>query len=131
VRWRMGSDSFVGGEGWYVDDVTVTNNDGEPVSVPVGPAPGLALGNAVPNPTAGRASIGYALPSPQSIRLALYDVRGRLVRVLVDGARPAGPGVAEWDGRTEDGVAAAAGLYFYRLTAQASGERSGRLIVIQ
>jgi hypothetical protein len=46
-------------------------------------------------------------------------VAGRLVRVLVDGVRPAGRYVELWDGRDADGRAVASGVYFYRLDAGA------------
>lgn len=128
VRWRFVSDGFVEKDGWYVDDVTVTSTGGQPVDVPFDPGAAFTLGAPVPNPSAGRASIAYRLPVAQEARLALYDVRGRLVRVLFDGPRPAGPFAADWDGLDEDGRPAPAGLYFYRLTGRISGSREGRMV---
>jgi len=55
-------------------------------------------------------------------------VRGRLVRVLFDGERKPGEFAADWNGTFEDGHAAPAGLYFYRLTGSVSGSRQGRLV---
>jgi hypothetical protein len=127
-RWRFASDGFVTKEGWYVDDVTVTSTGGTPVSVPVAPGAGFSLAQAVPNPSVERAAIAFHLPSAQHVRLALYDVKGRLVRTLVDGAVPAGDNSALWDGRRDDGRSVPAGLYFYRLTAARSGALEGRLI---
>ena len=128
VRWRFCSDAYVAREGWYVDDVTVTNDAGVPVAVPVLPSAAFALGPPVPNPSAAHASIAFHLPMTQAVRLALYDVRGRLVRTLIDGPRAAGPYAADWDGRLDDGRTAPAGLYFYRLTGTLSGSREGRLV---
>ena len=45
------------------------------------------------------------------MRLALYDVRGRRVRALVDGSRAAGVHRASWDGRDQQGAGAGAGVY--------------------
>jgi hypothetical protein len=128
VRWRFVSDGFVEKDGWYVDDVTVTSTGGQPVGVPFDPGAAFTLSVPVPNPSAGRASIAYRLPVAQEARLALYDVRGRLVRVLFDGPRPAGPFASDWDGLDEGGRPAPAGLYFYRLTGRISGTREGRLV---
>lgn len=128
LRFRLGTDSFVGGEGWYVDDITVMSAGGEPVPVPVAPA-SFALDPAFPNPTAGRTSIAFRLPAPSPVSLDVYDVRGARVRSLVSGPRVAGPHVVDWDGRAADGSRVAPGLYFYRLEAQAFGVRSGRLVV--
>ena len=52
---------------------------------------------------------------PMSLRI--YNVEGRLVRTLVNGAVPAGPGQANWDGRDASGARLSSGVYFYRLQA--------------
>jgi flagellar hook assembly protein FlgD len=49
----------------------------------------------------------------------IYDAAGRLVRTLVDGARPAGRYSELWDGLDSRGGAVASGIYFYRLDAGA------------
>jgi hypothetical protein len=75
------------------------------------------LGPAVPNPMAQEALIHFGLPVAGPVRLALYDLRGRQVRVLCDGEQPAGEQVARWDGRDAAGRAVPSGLYLYRLEA--------------
>jgi hypothetical protein len=47
----------------------------------------------------------------------VYDARGALVAVLVDGWR--GPGIysERWSGTAADGSALPSGVYFYRLRA--------------
>jgi len=48
----------------------------------------------------------------------VFDLRGRLVRTLLDGATP-GPGLhkIQWDGRGKDGNALPSGTYFFLLEA--------------
>ncbi len=75
----------------------------------------LALTQSVPNPFASRTSIRFNVPRDMEISLRVYDVGGRLVRTLLDGPEPAGPRTVHWDGRADDGQAAAPGVYFYRL----------------
>jgi len=102
------------------------------VDVPASGAgtPGLRLGPASPSPARGAASVAFDLPRPGRVRLDLYDVRGRLVRTLVDGQRPAGTQVARWDGRDGAGQPAAAGVYFLRI--EAAGEtKSGRIALLR
>jgi hypothetical protein len=83
-----------------------------------GPAAGSVLAlRAVPNPFNPRTTIRFDLPAAGSVRLAVYDVAGRLVRVLVEGERPAGSCEAVWDGRDAGGRGLAAGSYFARLEA--------------
>jgi flagellar hook assembly protein FlgD len=47
----------------------------------------------------------------------VYDVRGKLVRVLARGPMEAGAHSAVWDGLNERGDPVASGVYFYRLQA--------------
>lgn len=88
-------------------------------SVPERPAvDGLVLEAARPNPFNPRTAIGFSLPAGARVRLAIYDMGGKLVRTLLDGADlDTGRHEAEWDGRDDRGVTAAAGVYLYRLEA--------------
>ncbi|MCB1182670.1 hypothetical protein KDM41_04495 [bacterium] len=70
-----------------------------------------------PNPFNPRTEIRFSLPEAGHVLLDVYDVRGRHVRRLADGAFAAGPQSVPWDGRTDDGRACAAGVYFARLRA--------------
>ena len=57
------------------------------------------------------------MPVAQHVRLVVYDVMGREVARLIDGALPAGQHRATWDA---SGLPS--GLYLYRLTAGAFTE---------
>jgi hypothetical protein len=78
----------------------------------------LALHPNVPNPFNPSTTVRYDLPLPLPVRLAVYDVAGRLVRALVDDAsQAAGRHEAVWDGRDETGAEVGTGVYFCRLRA--------------
>jgi hypothetical protein len=80
-----------------------------------GPLP-LALAPPQPNPSSSGCTVKFTLPAAaEQIRLAVYSVDGRRVRVLHDGPLPAGAHDARWDGRDDAGALTAAGLYFFRL----------------
>jgi hypothetical protein len=81
------------------------------------PPAALSLSANRPNPFRAETTIEYALPRATDVRLVIYDVRGRVVRTLVDGAQSAGLQRTSWDGRDESGIMAAAGTYVYRLEA--------------
>ncbi|MBN1504747.1 MAG: T9SS type A sorting domain-containing protein [Candidatus Eisenbacteria bacterium] len=67
-----------------------------------------------PNPFNPRTTIEYGVSSAGTrVRIAVYDLMGRSVRVLVDEPRPAGRHLAVWDGRNEQGEIVASGVYFY------------------
>jgi hypothetical protein len=51
------------------------------------------------------------------VTLAVYDVSGRSVAVLVDREMEPGRYEAVWNGRTATGRIAASGIYFCRLAA--------------
>jgi hypothetical protein len=70
-----------------------------------------------PNPFNPNTTIRYELPQQSKVHLAVYNIRGQLVRVLFDGSRPLGPHEVTWDGKDASGTLVASGVYFYRLTA--------------
>lgn len=65
-----------------------------------------------PNPAQSRATVRYALPERQEVRLELYDVLGRQVRTLVRGEQ-----AGRHERRVEVGDLAS-GVYFLRLEAE-------------
>jgi hypothetical protein len=71
-----------------------------------------------PNPFDRSTLIRYALPQCGPARVRVYDVTGRVVRVLVDSnAAEAGEHTVRWDGTNDDGSPVASGVYFYCLEA--------------
>ncbi len=102
------------------------------VGVPAGEAlPRVfAAGLAGPNPSSGASVLRLDLPEARRVRVALYGLDGRAVRVLLDGERGAGRHTVRWDGAGEDGRRAAPGIYFARIEAGAS-RASVRLVRLQ
>ena len=73
------------------------------------------LGPNVPNPFNPRTVISFDLARGGQTRLSIFDVRGMLVRNLLDENLQSGPHTAVWDGNDRFGKAAGSGTYFYRL----------------
>jgi len=72
----------------------------------------------VPNPFNPRTTIGYGLRVAGVPSLTVYDLRGRMVRELLDGSlQPAGRHTSTWDGRDADGRSVPTGVYLVRLRA--------------
>jgi hypothetical protein len=93
------------------------------------PAAGLLLLEPVhPNPLRALGEIAYTLPGAGRVRLAAYDVTGRQVAVLSDGAQEGGRHALRWDGRDAGGHALPAGVYLLRL--ETSGLVTSRKLVI-
>jgi len=66
-----------------------------------------------PNPFNPITKIEFSLPRDGHVSLKVYNVRGELVRTLVDENRTAGVNVIEWDGSDDRGQSVASGVYFY------------------
>jgi hypothetical protein len=70
-----------------------------------------------PNPFNPTTTIAYSIPKRVHVSLVVYDVAGRVVRTLVDEARPANYYRIEWDGINNHGERVSSGVYFYRIVA--------------
>ena len=70
-----------------------------------------------PNPFNSFTTIPFFLPKNMHVRVAIYDVLGRLVRKVAEGEFPSGGHRLVWDGRDEEGVRVGSGVYFYRVEA--------------
>ena len=70
------------------------------------------------------------LPQRERVRLAVYDLLGRQIAVLVDGVLDAGRHTVSWNAATALNQRVAVGAYFYRLETP-RGRFSGRFLVIQ
>jgi hypothetical protein len=87
------------------------------------------VGQNYPNPFNPSTNIIFELPETMDVRLVLYDLQGRHVRTLVQGAVPSGSHTVEWDGRDDAGRPVSSGTYAYTLiTDRGSSSRQLTLI---
>jgi hypothetical protein len=77
---------------------------------------GFCLYQNHPNPFNPITMITFDIAAAGKVTLAIYDVTGRMIRVLVDGHRNPGRYSVPWNGRNSDNSMAASGMYFYKLT---------------
>lgn len=74
-----------------------------------------------PNPFNMSTTISYDVPALEGksvhVRLAIYNTKGQLVRVLEERQRNAGQYNVKWDGRDASGRYISSGVYFYILKA--------------
>jgi hypothetical protein len=70
---------------------------------------------AGPNPASRGTVWRFSLAAAAEVQLAVYDVRGRLVRTLSSGQRDSGEHAVLWDSRDSRGRQVPAGTYFGRL----------------
>jgi hypothetical protein len=105
----------------YRYKITVKDENGsrvlfetESITAPKAP---LALYQNNPNPFNPSTTIGYYIPEKCLVQLEVFDVAGARVAKLVSSEEASGYHAVEWKGINADGVRAASGVYFYRLTA--------------
>jgi predicted lipoprotein with Yx(FWY)xxD motif len=68
-----------------------------------------------PNPFNPSTTIAFVIPDAGHVDLQIYDIAGRLVRVLLSEQREAGSHEVVWDGTDDSGSIVASGVYFYNL----------------
>ncbi len=110
--------------------ITISSNDPDsptvtiPITVqafvsatdPVAPKVTRLEGN-YPNPFNPETMISFATHQSGPVKLSIYNLKGQLVRSLLDSELPAGQHKLVWNGRDNSNNPVASGIYFYRMEA--------------
>lgn len=117
--------------GWSFPDVWLINpemNDGYPylnhpstISVddidtdtdPVNHS--IVLNNAYPNPFNPCTTLSFVLSTSAKVKLDIYNVKGQLVKSLVNGYYNSGKHEFIWNGKDKSGNTCGTGVYFYKI----------------
>jgi len=88
-----------------------------------------AIKRVGPNPLNPEASIVVRMPADGALTVRVYDLTGRLVRTIVDGAsHTAGDHVIRFDGKDDRGMTLSSGRYFVRVDVP--GDTDSRAITV-
>jgi hypothetical protein len=68
-----------------------------------------------PNPFNPSTSISFQLAERSNVTVKIFDVRGRMVKTLVDGVKEAGEYTVQWNGKESTGQQVSSGIYFYTM----------------
>jgi hypothetical protein len=79
-----------------------------------------------PNPFNPATTIRFQVSGVTRVKLAVYDVLGREVAVLVDGEKPAGAYAFTWDAK-----GMSSGTYFYRLVTGAGAIDTRKMMLVK
>ena len=89
---------------------------GDPTQISGANAPKLVMSAMnVPNPFNPLTEISFVAPRNGLLTVKIYNVRGGLVRTLLNENVTAGPDVVEWNGKDHRGSQVASGVYFYEV----------------
>ena len=78
---------------------------------------GFVLLQNYPNPFNPSTTIRFELPVQAEVLLAVYNLLGQRIAVLVNENRPAGVYTVQWNGTDDTGQAVSSGVYLLRLEA--------------
>jgi hypothetical protein len=70
-----------------------------------------------PNPFNPTTTIRYGLNQVSDVKLKIYNLLGQEIRTLISAPQEAGHHSIMWDGRDNNGIPVASGIYIYQLTA--------------
>jgi hypothetical protein len=90
----------------------------------------LSLYPNYPNPFNPSTVIRFSLPEAGRIRVTVYDLTGREVLVLRDGAASAGLNSVPWNAMNATGQKVTSGVYFYRIES-AKEARTGKMVYLR
>jgi hypothetical protein len=80
----------------------------------------FSLSQNYPNPFNPSTTIEFSIPEGEAAQtcLNIYDIRGRLIRILINEEKNSGRYSVHWDGKDEIGREVGSGIYFYRITIE-------------
>ena len=76
-----------------------------------------ALYQNYPNPFNPVTTIRYDLPERAVVSIRIFDIKGRIVRTLVQETHDPGRRVVVWDATNQNGEDVSAGMYMYMIQA--------------
>ncbi|MCA0445898.1 MAG: T9SS type A sorting domain-containing protein [Bacteroidetes bacterium] len=111
LRWRLFSDPYTTGWGWFIDDIeiqgTLVSVDDEQ-AVPFE----FSLAQNYPNPFNPSTAVTYTVAKPGLVYLSVYDALGRQVETLVNKQQTAGSYTVHFNGEGKS-----SGIYFVKMTS--------------
>jgi serine protease AprX len=93
-------------------------------------APDLTVWQNYPNPFNPITTIRFEVARAMRVRVEVFDVSGRLVRLLADRAYGTGAHTVMWNGTDDAGTRLASGVYVYRVSADGANQ-SGTMVLLK
>lgn len=82
-----------------------------------------------PNPFNPETVIIYELPEQSKVKLKIYDILGREIKILVDGEKAKGIHKIKWDGKDNKGNYVGSGIYFYMLKSEVNSQYKKMVLI--
>ena len=108
-----------GWESEWSDDAWVTVTKSNNILIPVR----TELTGNYPNPFNPETTIKFSLKEAGNVNIKVYNLKGAVVRTLVDGEMNAAYHEISWDGKDNAGNQVGSGLYFYKMVSEGNSGR--------
>ena len=90
----------------------------------------FSISHTYPNPFNPQTNIQIDLQNPQRVQVYIYDIKGQMVKTLVNRQLVAGQYVFTWNGRNYQGLPVSTGTYFVRIIGK-SQERWRKVTLLK
>lgn len=110
-------------------DFNMSFVDANDNQTPTPVATGNILKSNYPNPFNPSTTIRYDVPVAGKMNLSVYNVKGQLVKTLINSQVAKGENSIVWNGKDNSGRTAASGVYFYRVSLNGKSETRKMLLV--
>jgi hypothetical protein len=94
------------------------------------PALVTKLNNNYPNPFNPSTTLSFTLAEPGRTTLTIYNLKGQLIKRLVDKELTSGMHKVLWNGKDENERNVASGVYFYRLQSK-NYQATGKMLLLK
>ena len=89
----------------------------------------FSLEQNYPNPFNPTTQISYSIPKQDIVEINIYDIKGNIIRTLVNSTKTSGKYSVTWDAKSDFGKLVPAGLYFYQLKSSDNIQTKKMLLV--
>ncbi len=89
------------------------------------------LNPAYPNPFNPATTIAYEIPAHCQVRLNIYNIKGELVRTLVNTTKSKGIYTIQWRGLNDNFQTVSNGVYFYQLITSTGFTRTSKVVFMK
>ncbi len=106
----LSNDAFI----FFVDDVTVIGGGSANGDITV-PVVATELKSNYPNPFNPETNIAFSMKEAANVSIEVYNVKGQLVRTLLNDVKEAGNHTVVWNGKDNNGRGVSSGVYYYKM----------------
>lgn len=116
--------------GWTIDNISIISGMATSNSDAASPAVVNALYPNFPNPFNPQTTLSFSLGKAQKASLKIYNLKGQLVKTLVNGELTKGTHKIVWNSTDNTGSKVGSGIYLYRLDTE-SYSKSYKMVLMK